>query len=66
MCCIYYTLHVCDHWVAQPSPGNGPMVRICDVAEEQRLGIQCLQLEHRVTFRSQGLCDACLWKQVSK
>ncbi|KAF2740929.1 hypothetical protein EJ04DRAFT_423817 [Polyplosphaeria fusca] len=67
MCYILYTLHICNHWVAQPQPGNGPVLRICEEGEKMRLGGPCPQkTEHRVANRSQGMCDGCLWKKVSK
>ncbi|KAF2873239.1 hypothetical protein BDV95DRAFT_490840 [Massariosphaeria phaeospora] len=70
MCYILYTLHVCNHWVPQPQPGHGPskerLLRICEESEAMRLGNPCPTTEHRVSSRSQGMCDSCLWKKVSK
>ncbi|ORY06243.1 hypothetical protein BCR34DRAFT_490250 [Clohesyomyces aquaticus] len=66
MCYILYTLHKCNHWVAQPQPGNGPILRICSDAETLRLGRPCPETEHRVENRSQGLCDGCMWNGITK
>ncbi|KAF2257243.1 hypothetical protein BU26DRAFT_527336 [Trematosphaeria pertusa] len=68
MCYILYTLHVCNHWVPQPQPDNGPILRKCEEAETFRLGGVCPETkrEHRVVNRSQGMCNHCLWKKVSK
>ncbi|PSN68812.1 hypothetical protein BS50DRAFT_490618 [Corynespora cassiicola Philippines] len=66
MCSILYTIHSCNHWVPQPSPGNGPMLRICDHSDTNRMGVKCPEIKHEVANRSQGLCDGCLWKKVSK
>ncbi|CAI6258242.1 unnamed protein product [Periconia digitata] len=67
MCNIFYTIHSCNHWVPQPAPGNGPILRLCPMAEVNRLGSPCpvSQRTHIVQNRSQGLCERCLWKKVS-
>lgn len=66
MCYITYTLHKCNHWVPQPQENNGPILRICEEAEELRLGHPCpeTQREHQVVNRSAGLCKGCMWKKV--
>lgn len=68
MCYIVYTIHVCNHWIPQPQPNNGPILRICEEAEKLRLGHPCpeTQREHKVNNRSQGMCTGCMWKKVSK
>ena len=68
MCYIVYTIHVCNHWIPQPQPNNGPILRICEEAEKLRLGHPCpeTQREHKVMNRSQGMCTGCMWKKVSK
>ncbi|KAF2689061.1 hypothetical protein K458DRAFT_292240 [Lentithecium fluviatile CBS 122367] len=68
MCRILYTIYSCNHWVPQPTPGNGPILRLCETAETMRLGAPCPtpDREHKVENRSQGMCDHCLWKKVSK
>jgi hypothetical protein len=67
MCYIVYTIHVCNHWIPQPQPNNGPILRICDEAEKLRLGHPCPEThrEHKVMNRSQGMCTGCMWKKVS-
>ncbi|KAF2749049.1 hypothetical protein M011DRAFT_323602 [Sporormia fimetaria CBS 119925] len=65
MCYILYTLHSCNHWVPQ-APKNGPVLRICKESEEMRLGRPCPEIEHKVENRSQGMCDDCLWKKVTR
>lgn len=69
MCYILYTLHVCGHWVPQPTPGkagNGAVLRICESSEINRLGRPCPETEHKVANRSQGMCDGCLWERVKQ
>ncbi|KAF2017396.1 hypothetical protein BU24DRAFT_343284 [Aaosphaeria arxii CBS 175.79] len=69
MCYILYTLHICGHWIPQPTPGNagnGPVLRICKESETMRLGRPCPDTEHKVANRSQGMCDPCLWKRVKE
>ncbi|KAF2005319.1 hypothetical protein P154DRAFT_425292 [Amniculicola lignicola CBS 123094] len=66
MCFIHYTLHACNHWVPQPKPGNGPILRICEEAETMRLGSPCPNTEHKVANRSQGVCEKCMWKKLLK
>lgn len=68
MCDIHYTLHSCGHWIPQPQPNNGPILRLCKTAEHNRLGSPCpiSQRRHEVMNRSQGMCQRCLWKKVSK
>lgn len=68
MCYIEYTLHKCNHWIPMPQTNNGPILRICKQAEDYRLGHPCpeTQREHKVMFRSEGVCKGCMWNKVSK
>jgi hypothetical protein len=69
MCEIHYTLYACGCWKPLPQPGTKTMLRLCKVSESNRLDMPCKEkdgLEHKVVNRSQGMCDACLWKKISK
>lgn len=66
MCYILYTLHTCNHWVPEPTPGNGLVLRICEHSEEMRLGRPCEKIEHKVSTRSQRICEKCLWERVKE
>lgn len=69
MCEIHYTLYACGCWKPLPQPGTKTMLRLCKVSESNRLDMPCKEkdgLEHKVVNRSQGMCDQCLWKKISK
>ncbi|KAF9737905.1 hypothetical protein PMIN01_03188 [Paraphaeosphaeria minitans] len=69
MCEIHYTLYACGCWKPLSQPGTKTMLRLCKVSESNRLDMPCKEkdgLEHKVVNRSQGMCDACLWKKISK
>ncbi|KAF2639222.1 hypothetical protein P280DRAFT_402890 [Massarina eburnea CBS 473.64] len=67
MCEISYTLHSCGCWVPFAGP-KGNMIQLCDEAKDYRLGGTCptTKRQHEVKRWSQGMCNKCLFQQVTK